>query len=409
MVPYDKSYREALRPHYMISMIKLLTTLPLFDSHITTSTTTTATTRSTSTTTRTRSTMSTTVRIKSITHPSSKPTHTVSRIRAKPVADTNTSDPAPVKGGGGGGGGKPVVDTNTSDPAPVKGGGGGGGGKPVVDTNTSDPAPVKGGGGGGGGKPVVDTNTSDPAPVKGGGGGKPVVDTNTSDPAPVKGGGGGKPVVDTNTSDPAPVKGGGGTSKPPNPNSPNYVTTTPTPTTTTTPTPVPVTTPTPVPVTTPTPVPVTTPTPVPVTTPTPVPITPPTTTPIHEPGPLIKVELALSVTQAEFYAVSQAMMDVLAAVVGVPSSFVTIDYIRLAGSRRRRLLQTPPDILVGFDIDTPSETTPEELASMESSLTTETISTAISADTTLSSTLPDGVGVSSVQDMAPPNPFICAW
>jgi hypothetical protein len=108
----------------------------------------------------------------------------------------------------------------------------------------------------------------------------------------------------------------------------------------------------------------------------------------------IKVELLFYITPEEFNVVSLRMMDVVAEVVGVPSSSVTIEYVHVYGSsRRRQLLQTTTGILVGFVIQPPIGTSPEALATMN--FNTQNIATAISTDETLRVLLPIDATVTS--------------
>jgi hypothetical protein len=93
-------------------------------------------------------------------------------------------------------------------------------------------------------------------------------------------------------------------------------------------------------------------------------------------------------------------MNVLAYVAKVPSSAVTIDYVKVSESRRRRLLQTT--ILVGIVIQPPAGTTTTALSIMTASLNTQNIAAAISTDTTgMNSVLPGGgVTVTSINGVS---------
>lgn len=87
-------------------------------------------------------------------------------------------------------------------------------------------------------------------------------------------------------------------------------------------------------------------------------------------------------------------MDVLATVAGVPSSSVSIGYVKVFEARRRHLLQTS-GILVGFVIQPPPGATPTTLTAMTASVTRNIVN-AISANPVLSVVLPDGAIVTQV-------------
>ena len=117
---------------------------------------------------------------------------------------------------------------------------------------------------------------------------------------------------------------------------------------------------------------------------------------------MVSVELIFPISREVFLTIADSMMQVLATLAGVEASAVTVSSITVYGSSRRLLQES--SIIVVFSIQLSPGATTSQIANVETSLNTQNIAAAIasSSDTTLKSTLPNGVIVYTVQPVVQP-------